>query len=71
MLTKDQKKSRIDISQYLLSLYKIDPKEFMLRVVTQGKIHHFNPEAEKQGIQWKHLGSSLPKKFKRVPSAGR
>ena len=29
MLTKDQKKSRLDISRYLLSLYKDDPQEFM------------------------------------------
>ena len=35
MLTKDQKKSRLDISKYLLSLYEDDPEEFMCQVVTQ------------------------------------
>ena len=35
MLTKDQKKSRLDISKYLLSLYEDDPEEFMCRFVTQ------------------------------------
>ena len=35
MLTEDQKRSRLDISRYLLSRYEDDPEEFMDRVVTQ------------------------------------
>ena len=35
MLTKDQKKSRLDIFMYLLCLYEDDPEEFMCQVVTQ------------------------------------
>ena len=35
MLTEDQKRSRLDISRYLLSHYEDDPEEFMDRVVTQ------------------------------------
>ena len=31
MLTKDQKKNRLNISKYLLSLYEDDPEEFMRR----------------------------------------
>ena len=73
MLTKDQNKSRLDISKYLLSVYEDDPDKFMRRVVTKDEIwvHHFDPEAKKQSMQWKHPGSSPPKKFKRVPSAGK
>ena len=43
MLTKDQKKSRLNISKYLLSLCEYDPQEFMRRAVTQDKtsVHHF------------------------------
>ena len=72
MLTKDQK-SRLDIPKYLLSLYEDDPEEFMHRVVTQDEIwvHHFDPEAKKQSMQWKHSGSPPPKKFRRVSSAGK
>ena len=33
-------------------------------------VHNFDPEAKKQSIQWKHPGSSPPKKFKRVSSTG-
>ena len=53
MLTKDQGKSRLDISKYLLSLYEDNPEEYMHRVVTQGEteVHHFDPEAKKQCMQ--------------------
>ena len=49
MLTKDQKKSRLDTSKYFLSLYEDDLEEFMRQAVTQDKswIHHFDPEAKK------------------------
>ena len=59
MLTKDQKRSRLDISRYLLSRYEDDPEEFMDRVVTQDEtwVHHFDPESKKQSMQWKHPGS--------------
>ena len=58
MLTNDQKKSRIDISKYLL---------------TQDEtwIHHFDPEAKGQKMKWKYPGSQTPKKFKRISSAGK
>ena len=34
MLTEDQKRTRLDISRYLLSRYEGGPKEFIDRVVT-------------------------------------
>ena len=48
-LTKDQKKSRFDISKYLASLCDDDPEEFMRRVVAQDEpwVHNFDPEAGK------------------------
>ena len=53
MLTKDQKKSRLDISKYLLSLYEDDPEEFMHGVVIQDEtsVHHFDPDAKKHSMQ--------------------
>ena len=73
MLTEDQKRSRLDISRYLLSRYEDDPEEFMDRVVTQdgSRDHHFDPESKKQSMQWKHHFSPPPKKFRRVSSAGK
>ena len=47
MLTKDQK-SKFDISEYLLSLYKDDPEEFMHMFVSQDEtwFHHFDSETK-------------------------
>ena len=73
MLSKDQKKSRLDISKYLLSLYEDDPEEFMRRFVIQDEtwVCLIDPEAKKQSMQWKHPGWPPPKKFNRVSSAGK
>ena len=48
MLTKDQKKSRLDISKYPLSLYEDDPQEFMHKIVTQDEtlVHYLDLEAK-------------------------
>ena len=73
MLIKDQKKSRLDISEYLLSLYEDDPEEFMHRVATQDEIwgHHSDPEAKKQSMQWKHPGSPLLRNLREFLQQGR
>ena len=73
MLTKDQKKSRLDISKYLLSLYDDDPEEFMHQVVIQDEtwVHHFDPEAKKQSMQWKHPGSPLLRNLREFLQQGR
>ena len=73
MLTDDLKRSRLDISRYLLSRYEDDPGDFIDRVVTQDEtwVHHFDPESKMQSMQWKHPGLPPPKKFKRVSSAGK
>ena len=72
-MTDDQQRSRLDISRYLLSRYEDDPGDFIDRVVTQDETwaHYFGPESKMQSMQWKHPGSSPPKKFKRVSSAGK
>ena len=73
MLTENQKRSRLDISLYLLSRYENEPGEFIDGVVTQDEtwVGHFDPESKKQSMEWKHCGSPPPKKFKRVSSAGK
>ena len=72
-MTNDQKRSRLDISRHLLSRYEDDPGDFIDRVVSQYEtwVHHFYPESKMQSTQWKNPGSPPPKKFKRVPSAGK
>ena len=73
MLTADQKRTRLDISRYLLSCYEDDPSDFIERVEIQGEtwVHNFDPESKMQSKQCKHPGSPLPKKFKRINSAGK
>ena len=73
MLSEDQKRSRLNISRYLLSRYEDDPEEFMNQVVNQDEtwIHHFDPESKMQNMQWKRPGSPPPQKFKRVSTAGK
>ena len=73
MLTEDQKRSRLDISRYLLSRYEDDPEEFMDRVVTQDEtwVHHFDPESKKQSMQWKHPGSPLLRNLREFLQQGR
>ena len=55
MLTEDQKRSRLDISRYLLSRYEDDPQKFMDLIVNQDEtwVHHFDPGGNKQSMQWK------------------
>ena len=73
MLTVYKKRTRLDISRYLLSRYEDDPSYFIKRVVTQDEtwIHRFDQESKMQSKQWKHPGSPTPKKFKKVHSAGK
>ena len=72
MLTEDQKKTRVNVSRKLLSLYQQDTEGFLARIITQDKIwvHHFDPETKKQSMQWKHIGSPPPRKFKKCSSTG-
>ena len=53
MLTDDQKRTRLDISRYLLSCNEDDPGDFVERVVTQDEtwVHHFDPESKMQSKQ--------------------
>ena len=71
IMTDEQKRPRLDISRYLLSRYEDDPGDFIDRVVTQDEtwVHHFDQESKMQSMQWKHLGSPPPKKFKRISLA--
>ena len=73
MLTDDQKRTRLDISRYLLSRYVGAPGDFVERVVTEDEtwVHHFDPESKMQSKPRKHPGSPHPNKFKQVHSAGK
>ena len=67
------KRNWLDFSRYLLSGYEDDPSNFIERVVAQDEtwVHHFDPESKIQSKQWRHPGSHLSEKFKKVNSAGK
>ena len=47
--------------------------QFMNSIVTgdESWAHHYEPESKRQSMQWHHLGSPSPKKFKSSSSAGK
>ena len=69
MLIDDQKRSRLDISRYLLSRYEDHPGDFFDRVVTQDEtwVHHFDPESKMQKL-WLTPSQEVEE---RVSSAGK
>jgi len=73
MLTAEQKQNCVHVSEELLERYRHDPAKFISQLVTQDEtwIHHFDPESKQQSMQWKHVESPPPKKFKVCASAGK
>ena len=73
MLTAVQKADRVDASSDLLGFYRSDPADFCARIVTGDEtwIHHWDPETKQESMQWKHLDSPPPKKFRTQSSAGK
>jgi hypothetical protein len=49
------------------------PRQFLQRIVTADEIwvHHYEPESKAQSMTWKRLTSTVAKKFKSQPSAGK
>ena len=62
MLTEDQKKTRVNVSRELLSLYQQDTEGFLARIITQDEtwVHHFDPETKKQSIGMEASWISTP-----------
>lgn len=73
LLTVDQKRNRVTISQRSLDMFKRNTNEFFRRFVTVDEtwIHYYTPETKEQSKQWTSPGEKAPKKAKTVPSAGK
>lgn len=54
----------------LLAQYEKQGDAFLERIITGDEtwVHFFEPETKQQSMQWKHLSSPPPRKFKGVPS---
>jgi [histone H3]-lysine36 N-dimethyltransferase SETMAR len=72
-LTDELKLKRLNVCTDLLQRYASEGNAFMDSIVTgdESWAHHYEPETKRQSMQWHHLGSPSPKKFKLAPSAGK
>src|SRR5207249_4966073 len=73
MLRPEMKTCRVECSRELLSLIQANESDFFARIVTGDEtgLHHWDPESKQESMQWKHLGSPPPLKFRTQPSAGK
>jgi [histone H3]-lysine36 N-dimethyltransferase SETMAR len=72
-LTDELKQSRRDVSMQMLERYQTEGEDFMNCIITgdESWAHYYEPETKRQSMQWHHLGSPSPKKFKCSASAGK
>jgi histone-lysine N-methyltransferase SETMAR len=73
LLTADQKRTRMKISEQCLKRFNKNKTDFVYRFITMDEtwIHHYTPESKQQSKQWTEAGFSAPKKTRSVPSAGK
>jgi len=72
-LNANQKRQRCQSSEQLLEFFRRDPNDFLSRLVTMDEtcLYHYDPETQQQSMEWRHSGSSHPKKFRVQKSAGK
>ena len=65
-LTQAMKDTRVKISSALLSKYNANPTDFDNRIVTCDEtwVYQYDPESKRQSMEWKHLRSPPPVKFR-------
>jgi len=73
LLTADQKRTRMKISEQCLERFNKNKTDFLRRFITMDKtwIHHYTPESKQQSKQTTEAGCSAPKKTRSVPLAGK
>jgi len=73
LLTADQKRTRMKISEQCLERFNKNKTDFVCRFITMDEtwIYHYTPESKPQSKQWTEAGCSVPKKTRSVPSAGK
>ena len=55
------------------NFFRCNPNDSLLRLVTMDKtwLYHYDPDTKQQSMEWRHSGSSRPKKFRAQKSAGK
>jgi [histone H3]-lysine36 N-dimethyltransferase SETMAR len=69
-LTPDNKETRFNICADLCERYSNEGDGFLHRIITGDEtwIHQFEPESKRQSMQWRHVISPPPRKFKMIPA---
>ena len=73
LLTADQKRTCMKISEQGLEHFNKNKTDFVCQFITMDKtwIHHYTPESKQQSKQWTEASCLAPKKTRLVPSAGK
>ena len=70
-LNANQKRQRCQSSEQILDFFRRDPNDSPSRLVTMDEtwLYHYDPETKQQSMEWRHSGSTRPKKFRVQKSA--
>ena len=62
-LNADQRRQRCQSSEQTLELFRRDPNDFLLRLVTTDEtwLYHYDLETKQQSMEWRHSGLPRPK----------
>jgi len=70
---EDRKRQRCQSSEQHLELFRREPIDFLLRLVTTDEtwLYRYEPETKQHSMEWRHGGSPYPKKFRVQKSTGK
>jgi histone-lysine N-methyltransferase SETMAR len=73
LLTADQKRTCMKISEQCLERFNKNKTDFVRRFIIMDEtwVHHYIPESKQQPKQWTKAGCSAPKKTSSVPSGAK
>lgn len=73
LLSLEQKRLRVQLSQECLDCFQKDSADFVRRFITTDEtwVHYYTPETKLQSKQWTEPGGSAPKKAMTMKSAGK
>jgi len=66
MLYDEMKAERVRISRENLERFEKEGEDFLKKIITGDEtwVHHYDPENERQSMEYRHKESPQPKKFK-------
>jgi len=65
-LSASLKYQRCQLSEQILDFFRLDPNDFLSRLVTMEEtwLYYCDPETKQQSVEWRHSGSHRPKIFR-------